>query len=152
FHKGVVQSGSHLKVQSPEQANGMAETLLKELGIARADARKLQDVDVKTLEAAHRKVSGRFSPMLDNVSFTAHPFLPNAPAISSHLPMMLGTNRTELTNQLGSTPGIFDMDQAQAKERLKGYLEDKDIDEAYRIFQASRPQANPSEVFFTIAS
>jgi para-nitrobenzyl esterase len=66
--------------------------------------------------------------------------------------MMLGTTRTELTNQMGRVPGIFEMNEAQAKERLKGFLEAADIDEAYRIFQASRPQANPSEVFFTIAS
>ena len=156
FHKGVVQSGSHLKVQMPEQANKLTESLLKELGIAKADARKLQTIDVETLSTAQRKVIGaagsRFSPMLDGKAFTAHPFLPNAPAISSHLPMMLGTNRTELTNQMGGEPGIFDMNEAQAKERLKAFIEEKDIDEAFRTFHASRPQANPSEVFFTIAS
>jgi para-nitrobenzyl esterase len=156
FHKGVVESGSHLKVQTVEQANGLTENLLKELRIARADARKLQTIDVETLSAAQRKVIGaagsRFSPMLDGKSFTAHPFLPNAPQISNHLPMILGTNRTELTNQMSNEPGIFDMNEAQAKERLKAFVDEKDVNEAYRIFQASRPQANPSEVFFTIAS
>lgn len=156
FHKGVVQSGAHLKVQTPEQANGLTEKLLAELGIAKADARKLQTIDVETLSTAQRKVIGaagaRFSPMLDGKSFTAHPFLPDAPAISSHLPMMLGTTRTELTNQMGREPGIFDMNEAQAKERAKSFVDAQDVDEAYRIFQASRPQASPSEIFFTIAS
>lgn len=156
FHKGVLQSGSQLKIQTTEQANGLAESLLKELGIARADARKLQTIDVKTLSAAQRKVIGtagaRFSPVLDNRTFTAHPFLPNAPQISNHLPMMLGTCRTELTNQMGNEPGIFDMNEAQAKERLKGFINEADVGEAYTTFKASRPQANPSEVFFTIAS
>ncbi len=156
FHKGAVQSGAHLKVQTPEQANGLTEKLLAELGIAKADARKLQTIDVETLSTVQRKVIGaagaRFSPMLDGKSFTAHPFLPDAPAISSHLPMMLGTTRTELTNQMGREPGIFDMNEAQAKERLKSFVEEKDVDEAYRTFKASRPQANASEVFFTIAS
>jgi para-nitrobenzyl esterase len=156
FHKGVVQSGAHLKIQTPERANGLAESLLKELGIVQADARKLQTIDIETLSTAQRKViaaaGARFSPMLDGKTFTAHPFLPDAPKISSNLPMMLGTTRTELTNQLGRTPGIFDMDVTQAKERLKSYLNEGDIDEAFRTFQASRPQASPSEVFFTIAS
>jgi len=156
FHKGVVQSGAHLKIQTPERANGLTESLLKELGIAKANARKLQTIDIETLSTAQRKVIGaagaRFSPMLDGKTFTVHPFLPDAPMISSSLPMMLGTTRTELTNQLGRTPGIFDMDEAQAKERLKSYLNEADIDEAFRTFQTSRPQANPSEVFFTIAS
>jgi len=156
FHKGVVQSGSHLKIQTTERANGLTENLLKELGIGKTDARKLQTIDVETLSTAQRKViaaaGARFSPVLDGRTFTAHPFLPDAPKISNHLPMMLGTTRTELTNQMGRQPGIFEMTEAQSKERLKGFLEEKDIDEAYKTFQASRPQANPSEVFFTIAS
>lgn len=156
FHKGVVQSGSHLKVQTEEQANRLTEMLLKELGLARANARKLQELDVETLSKAQRKVisaaGARFSPMLDNVCFQAHPWLPDAPKISSHLPMMLGTTRTELSSQMGGIPGIFDMDEAQAKERLKGFIDPADVNDAYAIFKASRPQANPSEVFFTIAS
>jgi para-nitrobenzyl esterase len=156
FHKGVVQSGSHLKIQTTEHANALTEGLLKEFGIAKRDARKLQTIDVETLSAAQRKViaaaGSRFSPVLDGKTFVAHPFLPNAPTISNHLPMILGTTRTELTNQMGRVPGIFDMNEAQAKERLKGFINESDVDEAYRIFHASRPQANPSEVFFTIAS
>jgi para-nitrobenzyl esterase len=156
FHKGVVQSGAHLKIQTTERANGLTEALLKELGIAKQDARKLQTLDVQVLSAAQRKViagaGARFSPVLDGKTFTAHPFLPDAPAISNHLPMMLGTTRTELTNQMGRVPGIFEMNEAQSKERLKGFLSDADIDEGYKTFLASRPQANPSEVFFTIAS
>ncbi len=58
FHKGVVQSGAHLKVQTPERANGLTEALLKELGIAKVDARNLQTIDVETLSAAQRKVIG----------------------------------------------------------------------------------------------
>ncbi|HVF17236.1 MAG TPA: carboxylesterase family protein [Steroidobacteraceae bacterium] len=156
YHKGVVQSGSHLKVQTTEQANTLTESLLKELGIAKSDARKLQTLDVEALSAAQRRVitaaGSRFSPVMDGMTFTAHPFLPDAPKISNHLPMMLGTNRTELTNQMGRVPGIFEMNEAQAKERLQAFLKEADINEAYDIFKASRPQANPSEVFFTIAS
>jgi para-nitrobenzyl esterase len=156
FHKGVVQSGAHLRIQTVEQANALTEALLKELSIPRVDARKLQHVDVETLSVAQRNViaaaGSRFSPLLDGKTFTAHPFLPDAPQISNHLPMMLGTTRTELTNQMGSTPGIFELNETQAKDRLKAFLHPEDIDKAYATFKASRPQANPSEVFFTIAS
>lgn len=156
FHKGIAQSGSHLLIKPKEQAHALTESLLQELGIARNDARRLQRVDIATLTTAQRKVSARggtrFTPMLDELTFTQQPWLPSAPSISSHLPMMLGTTRTELTNQLGREPGIFDMTETQAKARLETFLTADDIDEAWEIFQASRPQANPSEVFFTIAS
>jgi para-nitrobenzyl esterase len=134
----------------------LTDALLKELGLAKSAARKLQSIDVETLSAAQRKViaaaGARFSPVLDGKTFTAHPFLPEAPSQSSDLPMMLGTTRTELTNQMGRVEGIFEMTEAQAKERLKDFIDAADIDAAYRVFKASRPQANPAEVFFTIAS
>ncbi len=156
FHKGVVQSGSHLKIQTVERANVLTERLLRELGVKTTDARSLQTLDVEALSSAQRKViaasGARFSPVLDGATFTAHPFLPDAPALSAHLPMMLGTTRTELTNQLSRVPGVFEMNEIQAKERLRGFLNEEDIDEAYTIFRASRLSANPSEVFFTIAS
>jgi para-nitrobenzyl esterase len=156
FHRGVVQSGAHLKIQTTERAGALTEGLLRELGLAKAQARQLQTIDVETLSTAQRKViaaaGARFSPVLDGRTFTAHPFLPDAPFLSSDLPMMLGTTRTELTNQMGRVEGIFDMTEAQARERLKDFIETADIDEAYRVFKVSRPQASPSEVFFTIAS
>ena len=156
FHKGVVQSGAHLRVQSLETADELAYALLKELQIPVSDAIKLQDVPVDTLTAAQRKVLGgfntRFSPVLDGHCFTSHPFYPDAPEISSNVPMMLGTTRTELTNQMGGIPGIFDMDEAAAKKRLESFIAAEDVDEAYTIFKASRPEANPSEVFFKIVS
>lgn len=156
FHKGVVQSGSHLRVQQIELANDLSDRLLKELGIARSEAIRLQDVPLATLSAAQQKViagaGARFSPVLDGHSFAAHPFLPDAPAISSHIPVMLGTTRTELTSQLGSRPGIFDMDRPTAQAALAAFLPREDIAEAFDVFQASRPEASPSEVFFTIAS
>lgn len=156
FHKGVVQSGAHLKVQTVERANGLTENLLKELGIAKKDARKLQAIDIPTLTKFQRKViaaaGARFSPMLDGRTFISQPWLPDAPTISSHLPMMLGHNRTELSNQMGRIEGIFDMNEAQAKARLKGFVLDDEVDEAYSTFKEARPQSNPSEVFFKVVS
>lgn len=156
FHKGVVQSGSHLRVQSIELANELSSALLTELGIPKSNAIRLQTVPVAALSAAQLKVmiaaGKRFSPVLDGHSFASHPFLPDAPVISSNIPMMLGTTRTELTSQLGSRPGIFDMDKPAAMAALAVFLPKGDIQEAFDIFQASRPEAAPSEIFFTIAS
>ncbi len=156
FHKGVVQSGSHLRLQSLERSNDMAYALLRQLDIPVSEAHRLQTVPVDDLTraqiAVRRELGGRFSPTLDGNAFRSHPFYPDAPRISSHVPMMLGTTRTELTNQMGGLPGIFEMDEAQAKERLRTFIDPEDVDEAFSIFQASRPEANPSEVFFTIVS
>ncbi|WP_081811298.1 carboxylesterase/lipase family protein [Hyphomonas beringensis] len=156
FHKGAIQSGAHIAVQPREMANELTYELLKELQIAPGDAIKLQTLSVAELTAAQLKVRdrmrNRFSPVLDGECFEQHPFYPEAPKRSSHLPLIVGTTRTELTSQLGRRPGIFDMDKAQAMGALKMFLPQEDIKEAFETFQASRPEANPSEVFFTIAS
>lgn len=156
FHKGVVQSGSHLMIQTPGQADALTAALLKTLDLPKGDIGRLQAVPMAALTAAARQVSTtnnyRFSPVLDGVTFQAHPFLPRAPAISNHLPMMMGMNRTELTNQMGREPGIFDLDEAGMVSRLKTFIPEADIPAAVATFRKSRPQASPSETFFTISS
>ncbi|RAK62862.1 carboxylesterase/lipase family protein [Phenylobacterium kunshanense] len=156
FHKGIVQSGSHLRVHTPEQARALTSALLKELDIAPADARKLQSVPHELLGATQRRVIAaagyRFEPVIDGVSFKADPWLPNAPRQTAKVPLMLGTTQTELSNQLGRDPAIFAMDEAALKARLATTIPPEAADEAVRIFRASTPSGSTAEMFFKIAS
>jgi para-nitrobenzyl esterase len=156
FQRGVVQSGSHLRLQSPEHATRLTDALLAQLDIAPGDAAKLLEVPTEALTSAQLKVMresrSRFSPVLDGLAFQAHPFVPDAPAISSHLPMMVGTTRTELSNQLGYEAGAFDLDMTELRRRLARYLGEDAVEEAISVFQAESPEASPSELYFLIAS
>ncbi|RYF96909.1 MAG: carboxylesterase/lipase family protein, partial [Caulobacteraceae bacterium] len=156
FHRGVVQSGSHLRVQAPEKAAQLTDALLRTLDLAPSDAAKLLDASVEALSAAQLKVMretrSRFSPVLDGLAFKSHPFLPASPAISNHLPMMVGTTRTELSNQLGYEPGAFDLDMAELRRRLPRYVGEDEVNAAIAAFQATSPHASPSELYFKIAS
>ncbi len=156
FAKGVVQSGSHLRVQTREQSSALTAALLKELNIAPANARQLQQVEQEVLSAAQRKVIGaagyRFEPVLDGISFKADPFIPNAPQQTAKVPMMLGVTRTELSNQLGRDPAIYTINEAQLKERLLRYFPEDDLNEALPVFKASNPGASPTELFFIMTS
>lgn len=156
FRRGIVQSGSHLRVQSPEHAMRLTDTLLTTLDIAPADPAKLLEVPFETLTSAQLKVMresrSRFSPVLDGLAFQAHPFIPEAPAISSQLPMMVGTTRTELSNQLGYEAGAFDLDMTELRRRLARYVGEDAVEEAIAVFQAESPHASPSELYFLIAS
>lgn len=156
FHKGVVQSGSHLLIQTKDQSRALANALLKRLGIDPKDARRLQQTPQEELSAAQRQVIAaagyRFEPVMDGISFTAHPFIPNAPARTARVPMMLGTTQTELSNQLGRDPAVYAMDDAGLRQRLRGYIPEQDVDEALRVFKASTPSGSPAEIFFKITS
>jgi para-nitrobenzyl esterase len=156
FAKGVVQSGSHMLLQTQDQSQALTDALLKELGIAPADARKLQDVEQDRLTEIQRKVIGaagyRFEPVIDGISFERHTFIPDAPRQTAKVPMMVGTTRTELSNQLGRDPAVYTMDDAALKARISRFLPAEDVDEALAVFKAANPNAAPSEIFFLITS
>ncbi len=156
FHKGVVQSGSHLLVQTPDQSRALSTALMKTLSLAPTDGAALQTVPIEQLIAAQRavitEIGYRFEPTLDGVSFTAHPFIPRAPVRTAKVPMMVGTTQTELSNQLGRDPSVYTLDKAGLAERLKRFLPDADVPDAIAVFQASAPQASPTELFFRITS
>ncbi|WP_369062309.1 carboxylesterase family protein [Caulobacter sp. 73W] len=154
FHKGIVQSGSHLLVQTPDQAATLSDALMKTLSAA--TPRALQDVPLRDLIIAQRKVIGaagyRFEPVMDGVSFSAHPFIPDAPRATAKVPMLVGTTQTELSNQLGRDPTIYGIDETQLAGRLMRFLPPGDVAEAITVFKTSAPQATPAELFFRITS
>lgn len=156
FARGVVQSGSHLLIQTPDQSQALTSALLKVLEIDPKDARALQEVPQERLTAAQRQVAMkagyRFEPVLDDLTFTAHPFVPRAPSRTAQVPMMLGTTRTELSNQLGRDPTVYALDEAGLKARLQGFLPASDVDEAVAVFRESSPGASATELFFNITS
>jgi len=156
FAKGVVQSGSHLLVQTPEQAEALTAALLKALDIGPKNASALLDAPHERLTAAQRavvaKAGYRFEPVIDGVTFTAHPWVPSAPARTAQVPLMLGTTRTELSNQLGRDPSVYALDEAGLKSRLRPFLPPADVDEAVAVFREANPAASPTELFFLITS
>jgi para-nitrobenzyl esterase len=156
FAKGVVQSGSHLLVQTPEQSAALTSALLKALEIDPKNASALLQVPQDRLSEVQRgviaKAGYRFEPTMNGVNFDAHPFIPNAPKWSARVPMMVGTTRTELSNQLGRDPEIYKINEKALKKRLEIFYPPSDIDEAVAVFKASNPAASPTELYFKMTS
>jgi para-nitrobenzyl esterase len=156
FHRAVVQSGSHLRLMSRELANELAERLLRHFGIEDRDVRALQRVDMRDLRRANRdlgRATGqRFAPALDGSVFDAHPWDPHAPAASAGVPMLIGTCRTELSNQLGFDESNFALDEATMTERLGRFVPLEDVPGLLEIFRREHPAASCSELFFKIAT
>lgn len=153
FHRGIVQSGSHLRLLDPERATKLTAALLDHLDIPHGQAHRLQDVPTDTLIEANARVRGRFSPTDDGVVFDGHPWDPDAPSLSAGIPMLVGTCRTELSNQVGSAdPSTFDLTESDLGDRLGRYLPAEDVSELTAIVRRSSPDATPSEVFFTLAT
>jgi para-nitrobenzyl esterase len=157
FARGIVQSGSHLRLMTRDDASELASRLLAHFEIRKADPRALQNVSMRDLRRANRDIGlatrKRFLPTLDGVVFDAHPWDPAAPAISADVPMMIGTCRTELSNQLGSADeSTFALDDAALVERLARFVPGEDVQGLIDLFRRHSPGALAPEIFFKITT
>jgi len=157
FHRAVVQSGSHLRLMARERANELAERLLKHFGLTRKDSAKLQAIPWRDIRRANRDITlatrSRFSPTLDGTIFDSHPWDPEAPATAMAVPMLIGTCRTELSNQLGSADeSTFSLDEVGLTERLAAFFPAEDVAELVALFRRENPAASPSELFFIMTT
>ncbi len=157
FHRAVVQSGSHLRVMTRERANELAERLLAHFDLAPGDVDKLQAMSWRDIRRANRDITlatrARFSPILDGATFATHPWDPDAPPSAASVPMLIGTCRTELSNQLGNADErTFALTEADLTERLAAFVPAADVPNLVALFQRESPGASPSEIFFKITT
>ena len=143
FHRGIVQSGSHLRLMSRARANELSERLLRHFDLKRTDAHKLQHIPWRDLRRANRDITRetrlRYSPTLDATTFAAHPWDPEAPSSAATIPMMIGTCRTELSNQLGNGE-TFALDDAGLTERLRAFVPAEDVAALVALFKHKQPR------------
>jgi para-nitrobenzyl esterase len=158
FHAAVIQSGPSIKVVTRDDATSAARAVLDELQIPAGDFRRLQQVPLDKLMPAYFAASRKhrfnhttagFAPVVDGKVLPQHPFHPTASAVMPEVPVILGTNRTELTLQLMGDAAAFDLDEAGLQSRTQEMFGDKarELVEVYR-----KSAATPSEIFFLMAS
>jgi para-nitrobenzyl esterase len=153
FNRGIVQSGSHLRLHDRDRASRRAAALCEHLGVPTDDVGRLRDVPWEVLVEANARVRGRFSPTDDGVVLDGHPWDPTAPAVSADVPLVVGTCRTELSNQLGLIdPSTLDLDEAGLADRLARHLPADDVDDLVGLVRRSSPDASASEVYFTLTT
>ena len=153
FHRGIVQSGSQLRLVGRERANELARRLLDQLEIRHDDARRLQELSMHDVLRAARRVRRRYAPTIDEVVFDRHPWEPDAPPSAFDVPMLIGTCRTELSSQIGMIdPTSFEITDDDLEARLRPFMEGDDAVEAIRLAAAASPGASASEVYFTVTT
>ena len=110
FHKAIIQSGSGLDAPSREDAIDLGRELLRKLGISEGDVKALARADAQAVLDAQPPASlavsppgqltvptGGFIPCVDGVALPRKPFIPDAPKISALIPLLIGSNKDEMT-------------------------------------------------------
>jgi para-nitrobenzyl esterase len=163
FHKAITMSGQQVTATGPLNARRRAEAFLARLtpgfdpALPRLDpALAPLDAILMALEAPDPVISGRvyMGPVLDMRNLPRHPFWPDAPPQSAHIPMLLG-------NTVAETRAFYPVDGKVLKDLTFGDLADRiapemrvDIDPRWvaEQFRARYPEATPLDLFHRIVT
>lgn len=163
FHKAIIQSGSTLRMSTPEESARIAAAVLAEFDLTRPQAAQLQTAPLDRLcaaaQAAIRKLNAQtragarrigWAPTVDGKVLPQHPFDPEAPEISASVPMLIGTNLNEMVH------GVDNPDcDALTKEELLQRVTERYGASAQPIIDAYKreyPNANAFDLFSAIST
>ena len=130
FHKAIIQSGPALRGIPKDAATRLAKGILDELQVSAGDDKTLQAIPahafVSAAFASTAKTEGpgmygftRLSPVVDGVVLPADPFAPAAPAISAKIPILIGSNKDEMTLFNTAEPWFGKLAEAEMMENAK---------------------------------
>ncbi len=159
IHRASMQSGSVRTLSERPEATRCAEILLAELGLKPAQAADLQTVPMARLLDAYFAASakfggglGAFGPVRDGVSILHHPFDPVVNPLAINVPLMIGTNNTEVTLFSLADEAAFNLDDAGLMARMAGTVGQRNAEAAVKLYRARYPQASPSDLYFVMST
>lgn len=154
FHRAVTMSGQQVTASGPLNATRRGQVWLEALGLTPDRADEVRTLPVaRLLEAAGATdpiLGGSlyFGPVLDGRSLPRHPFWPDAPAQSAHIPMMIGNCREETLAFLGDDPGNVGLtwDTLPAKLTPSQMRIDVAPEEVVDWYRRAHPEMTPDQV------
>jgi para-nitrobenzyl esterase len=150
FHRAMSSSGEAVTVSTPATATARAEQLLKALNLPRERISEIRSIPMEKIIAAAG--AGYNGPVLDGRTVPHHPFDPVAPAISAHIPFMVGTNLDESRLLIGRfDPTLFELTWETLTAALAKYndkMGSLDLNEVIALYRKVHPDYSASDVFF----
>jgi len=156
FHRAATMSGQQVTASGPLNAALRTRAVLEALKLSPERANDLRTIaPERLLEAINVRDpvlpfgSVSFAPVLDERSLTRHPFYPDAPAQSAHIPMIIGNTHDETRAFLGGDASNFTLTWEQVAERLIPNMRvDIQPEVVIAEYRKLYPHYSPSEVFF----
>jgi para-nitrobenzyl esterase len=164
FHKAIIQSGPAVEMASRDDASETARQLLAELGLDAAEVGELRKIPAAKIAQAQAAVLKRvsmmafanrrrvgFNPVVDGKFLPGGPFEPAAPAISANVPLIIGTNKDEMTLFFGFAPWLDGMDEAAFRKRVQMFVGDSG-DRIIERYRKARPNDSMRDLVIAIAT
>jgi para-nitrobenzyl esterase len=156
FHRAATMSGQQVTASGALNGTLRARAILDALKLTperAAEIRKLPAERIVEVLGTRDPVlpfgGVSFAPVLDERTLQRHPFYPDAPEQSAHLPMIIGNTHDETRAFLGGDASNFTMTWEQLPEKLIPNMR-VDIQPEIVIAEYRRlyPKYSPSDVFF----
>jgi para-nitrobenzyl esterase len=162
FHKAIIQSGPAVEMMKPSDATAMARKVLAALDLGEPAA--LLDVPADKLLAAQRTAlqsvasapfSERrrvgFNPVIDGRHLPAGPFEPVAPSLTKHVPLMIGTNKDEMTLFLAGAPWLKELNEDGLVAAARRFVGER-AESMVAQYRQAQPDALPRDIVTSLAS
>ena len=170
FHRAIVESGSMLRAGSQEKSQALADLIVAELGLNRASIDEIHTLPYQRIVLAGQKVvranapmpaggipnfrrmadSLGFAPVVDGSILPAHPFDPQAPAVSANVPMIIGTTLNEFVTAINH-PEYEDMTPADLEKRVASLFGGQ-APQVLAAFRQRTPTASPFDLWSHIGA
>ncbi|HUQ11391.1 MAG TPA: carboxylesterase/lipase family protein [Steroidobacteraceae bacterium] len=158
FHRAVTMSGQQLTASGPLHAAGRTRAVLDKLGVGVDGAARLATLPAADLLKAHAGTVDPYigrgacymGPVLDERSLARHPFYPDAPPQSAHIPMMIGNTHDETRSLIGrGDASAWTLSWEELPKKLEAELRvDISGDVVVAEYRRLYPRYSPTDVFF----
>jgi para-nitrobenzyl esterase len=158
FHRAIIQSGAGLDAAPRPYAQALGAALTEVLGVKPGDVAALAAIDGKTIlesqKAAIDKVKDLapkgflvdgFVPSIDGDALPRGPFTPGPQPWIAQVPLLIGTNRDEMTLFLGNVPAVVNQTDAEFEKGVREALPAK-AEAVIAALRAAHPGATPGDL------
>jgi para-nitrobenzyl esterase len=170
FHRAIVESGSMLQAGTQERSQKLTDLVLAELGLTTSTIDQIATMPYAQISHASAEVLRKnnprpaggvpnfrrladmlgFAPVVDGTILPAHPFDPQASAISADVPMMVGTTLNEFVTAINH-PEYELLTDVDLEQRVRGMFADK-TPAILAAFRKRTPAAKPFDIWSHIAA
>jgi para-nitrobenzyl esterase len=170
FHRAIVESGSMLRAGTQEKSRQLADLIVAELGLNHSNIDEIQTLPFAKLIQASSKVlrernpapdgtppnfrrladTLRFAPIVDEKILPAHPFDPQASALSADVPMIIGSTLNEFITAMNH-PEYERMTDAELEQRVRGMYAER-TPRVIEAFKQRSPQASAFDLWSHIGT
>jgi para-nitrobenzyl esterase len=149
FHKAIVESGSALRVSTPDQASQRARTWLDRAGIDAKQLDELQRLPVDKLLGS----GGAWEPVADGRSIPQQTWSPAASALARDISMIIGNCKDERSLGFMHDDALFRMGDSELLDRVvKEGVPRVEAEKLLALYRRDHPHDSPVELFFRLTT